>query len=357
MDVFKIETDYDSTGNSPWNALWYEGKAHDLQALQRPARLEHVWKTPVVTLETRDRAPDVFEFMSYWAVPDPVRELLAPLVSSTVEFLPLSIAKGPALFVLHPLIARSLDERAIVESNPVSHNITNIRRYSFGQSEEAAPMFTVRQPLGSWAGDGGYVCSDVLVSRPVKELCASLTGIRFRPVVSSPIMSSANPDWIRVQGTPESTRQSLLQRTGGFPRKLVPTEHRVFVYKLDNRTHGVCFEPRVPLYWTIDFLSWLSDGRMSAGVASAVGWITSPGTGVRYFLSRVPGQPTDTIHGLSAGGMPIEINIPTMAARPSYVLLDAMPEPLLQRKPDQLILDFKVSIDSDPRLLDDIREV
>ena len=39
MQVFRIKTAYDETGNSPWDALWYDGDDEDLDSLDCQMRL------------------------------------------------------------------------------------------------------------------------------------------------------------------------------------------------------------------------------------------------------------------------------------------------------------------------------
>lgn len=172
MQVFKLNIAYDEEGNSPWDALWYDGDEEDIEVLDCQMRLGAVWKSPQIRFEKRDQTPDVYGFQTYFAVSERIRDRLLPIVEEAVEFLPLSVDAVTPLFALHPLFRADLDERAIVSKNSVSGNISVIRSYSFNPEElqDAIPIFQVRQPNGSKARNAGYPCSGVLVSQDVVEV-------------------------------------------------------------------------------------------------------------------------------------------------------------------------------------------
>ncbi len=173
VEVFRIETEYDVDLNSPWDGLWYQGEDYDLNVLAFEARLQPVWKAPVARIENREHRPDIYEFQAFYAVTERVRNILSPLVKDTVEFLPLSIASGERLFVLHPLLRADLDyTRAVVHRNVVGGNIIKVEQYAFPAiQEEVMHMFQLRQAPGSFSRDTGFAYSSVLVSREFKELC------------------------------------------------------------------------------------------------------------------------------------------------------------------------------------------
>lgn len=169
MQVYKISTAYDEDGNSPWDAIWYDGDDEDLDVLGCPMRLGAIWSSPQTRLEKRNKTPDIYAFQLYYAVSERVKAQLLPIVEDTAEFLPLSTDSAEPLFVLHPLLRLDLDERAVVLKNSVSGNITVIKKYSFDPHdfEERIPIFQVRQGLGSVARSAGFPCTGVLVCRDV----------------------------------------------------------------------------------------------------------------------------------------------------------------------------------------------
>jgi hypothetical protein len=183
--VYRMRTAYNENGDSPWDALWYDGDDEDLEPLDGQMRLAAVWSGPCIRLEKRDVKPDFFVFQLYYATTQAVCRLLSPLVGDTVEFLPLEINSDSPLFVMHPLLRVEFDEKAVV-NNKAGENITVVRTYSFDakQFEEDMHVFQVRQAIGSAARNAGYPCSGVLVSAEFKQLCEknNLQGIVFESV-------------------------------------------------------------------------------------------------------------------------------------------------------------------------------
>jgi hypothetical protein len=186
MDVYKIMTQYDERGNSPWDALWYDGGDEDLDPLDSEIRLAAVWAPPVVRLERRHKTPDIYVLHVYRVVTTPARELLSPLVAKLVEFLPISTAGTRGLYVMHPLLRVDLGRDAVVTPTRPGENITVVRKYSFapGQLTDGMHVFQVRQAPGSPGRDAGYPVSGVLVSSRFKKLCekAELRGVTFEKV-------------------------------------------------------------------------------------------------------------------------------------------------------------------------------
>src|SRR6185312_6664858 len=103
MEVFKLGADYDVLGNSPWDALWYDGDDDDLDALDCQMRLMPIWKPPLVRLEKRDQRPDIYIFQVYYVCTRRISHILYPLVSDSVEFLPIRISERKRLYVMHPV--------------------------------------------------------------------------------------------------------------------------------------------------------------------------------------------------------------------------------------------------------------
>jgi hypothetical protein len=186
MRIFRVRTAYDDQGNSPWDAVWYDGDDSDLDVLDTEIGVARVWKPPAVRFEKRVRSPDIYVFQVWFAVTERVSKILSPLVTDTVEFLPLHVAGHDPFLVLHSLRRVDLDQNAIVRQGEVSGNISVIRKYSFRreQLEEGLHVFQVRQALGSASRDAGLACSGVLVSSEFKQACEKnkLLGVTFEEV-------------------------------------------------------------------------------------------------------------------------------------------------------------------------------
>jgi hypothetical protein len=68
MQYFVVDTDWDENLNSPWDALWHEGEYNALGCLDGSKPLKAIWKSPEITLESRDKIPDVYSFELHFAV-------------------------------------------------------------------------------------------------------------------------------------------------------------------------------------------------------------------------------------------------------------------------------------------------
>ncbi len=191
MDYFVIDTDWDENLDSPWDTLWDECEFGALDCLGGSLPLAAIWKAPSVTLERRIKRPDVYSFVLNYAVSERVRDLFAPIVQKEAEFLPLAVPQLDPVFVVHPLWPVDFDERAEVQCNGVSHNITVVRKYSFtldpDQYNGPRHMFRMRQAKGSAARDHGFTMSRVIVSEVIKAVCEEhgVTGIVFKEVQSA----------------------------------------------------------------------------------------------------------------------------------------------------------------------------
>jgi hypothetical protein len=200
VDYFVIDTDWDETLNSPWDALWYEGDSEALDCLAGSLPLEAIWKAPRVKIERRHKRPDVYSFELNRAVTKRVRDMVAPIVREEAEFLPLAIPRIDPIFVIHPLWPIDLDDGAEVQCNEVSRNIAVVRRFSFtldpDQYDGPRHLFRMRQAKGSAARDHGFTLSTLIVSEVIKAVCEEhgVTGIVFKKVQSAtkPEGTSAN---------------------------------------------------------------------------------------------------------------------------------------------------------------------
>jgi hypothetical protein len=187
VDYFWIDTDWDPSFNSPWDALWFEGDDDEaLDCLHGSLRLAAIWRPPTVTLQKRIKRPDVFCFVLHYAATKAVRDLWAPIVREEAEFLPLAVPEIGPVFVIHPLWPVDFDERAEVSPTGPRQNITVVRKYSFTLDPDAYDgprhLFRMRQAKGSPSRDAGCTLNRLIVSDKIKRVSekARIAGIVFK---------------------------------------------------------------------------------------------------------------------------------------------------------------------------------
>jgi hypothetical protein len=191
VEYYVIETDWDESLNSPWDALWDDLPYDALGCLDGSLPLAAVWKSPRVTLETRAKRPDVFGFVLHYAVTEAVRDLIGPIVGEESEFLPLEVPEVGPLYVIHPLWPVEFDDRADVGRNEVSGNISVVRKYSFtldpDRYDGQRHLFRMLQAKGSAGRDHGCTLSRLIVSGKIKSAAdkAGIRGIVFKHVCSA----------------------------------------------------------------------------------------------------------------------------------------------------------------------------
>ncbi len=187
MQYFAIDTDWDESLNSPWDALWHEGEYDALGCLDGSLPLKAIWKSPEITLESRDNTPDVYSFELHYAVNERTRNLIAPIVKDEAEFLPLNIPEKDTAYVIHPLWPVDFDDQAEVHCNAVSKNITVVHKYSFTldprEFDGPRHLFRMRQAKGSAARDDGSTLKTLIVSETIRDVCEgnAVEGITFKP--------------------------------------------------------------------------------------------------------------------------------------------------------------------------------
>jgi len=185
VDYFWIDTDWDASHNSPWDALWLEGDGEAPDCLDGSFALAAIWKSPSVTLQRRIKRPDVYGFVLHYAVTKAVRDLWASIVLEEAEFLPLSVQGIDPVYVIHPLWPVDFDERAEVSPTGVRQNISVVRKYSFTLNPDAYDgprhLFRMRQAIGSPSRDNGRTLSRLIVSEKIRQVseAARVTGIVF----------------------------------------------------------------------------------------------------------------------------------------------------------------------------------
>src|SRR5580658_10053658 len=124
---------YDGLGNSPWDAIWYDGEDEDLDVLDCEMRVGPVWRPPLVRVERRERRPAIYGFQLRFAMAEAACKQLSSLLGDTVEFLRLRVKRKTPLFVMHrccvSIWMRKLWSVAIasVETSPSSIGIASLK--------------------------------------------------------------------------------------------------------------------------------------------------------------------------------------------------------------------------------------
>jgi len=191
VKYYLIDVDYDAKGNAPWDAVWHTLSYDALDCLRGSLPLAAIWKSPKTILNRQKKRPDVFDFLSHFAVTKAVRDLLAKIVGEEAEFLPLKVPELDLLFVIHPLWPIDFDKRAVVQCNEVSGNITAVRKYSFtidpSKYDRPRHLFRMRQAKDSAARNAGSTLTPLIVSETVKEAMqkAKVQGIVFKQICSA----------------------------------------------------------------------------------------------------------------------------------------------------------------------------
>jgi len=116
------------------------------------------------------------------------RDVLAPAIDNSAEWLPAEIDGLGEFYILHPLRSCSLGPAAQFVRNPVSGNITQIEKYDFQETElQTAAIFYPAQTPGSAAHAVGS-CFRALISTEPSALLwnrAGLRGVRFEPLANA----------------------------------------------------------------------------------------------------------------------------------------------------------------------------
>ena len=183
--VFKLEPDYDAHGNSPWHWLNSDADLFAWDFLARAVPQRHRWIPLPVTL-MRENALGDFLYLtagSGFVASAKAIEVIAPLLSDTVEFLPVACGQSDKLFVMHILRHVDLGANARTNQKSSNKNVTVVHDYDFkSQAINGLHLFMVRQPLGCPAGDGGFATHSIFASSEFRTVVESsqLRGLSFR---------------------------------------------------------------------------------------------------------------------------------------------------------------------------------
>ncbi len=161
-------------------------------------------------------------------------------------------------------------------------------------------------------------------------------------------MRPENPSWILVHGSGlEIIQQSVCEYTSlfGYDR---PVPHKVSIFQLDDNRWALTFDPQVSPYTFTNLICWLNDPNMTQGVDHAVGWLTAPGSKVRYFLIHEASNPAgDTLVGIGDDGTQISVNLPDCSVSPTDDQITPLPEPGWLTQHIQPVRVFEISSEDD----------
>lgn len=156
-----------------------------------------------------------------------------------------------------------------------------------------------------------------------------------------------NRDWILVRGgTAEAIRAAVVGHSK-VAAPVAPAEFRVQVYRLGGGDHAVRADPPLPPYTFANLINWLDDPA-ETGAASAVGWLTSPGSGTRYSLApKVANAGGDTLVGLGDDGERVEVFLPDCSLTAAHNRFTPADEPAIDFSQLQPAEEFVVIADAD----------
>lgn len=221
----------------------------------------------------------------------------------------------------------------------------------------AAPLVSV----GSMIVNGARVPPDanlfrivghetvLVASQALRQEASNLQGVSFITIASqvSVRMFCDNPNWILVQGsTPDAIKRATLEYLG-LSAKKAPTHHRATVFRSDDG-FGLTFAPTIHPYSFVNLIGWLDDSRRLGPTCRALGWITSPGSGIRYcFSPQGPDKHGCTLAGISSDGVPVEVNRPDGSlTQTGREVASPIEEPSIPSNIEN-VDEFIVTVDSD----------
>ncbi|MCY2928217.1 MAG: hypothetical protein NTV86_01740 [Planctomycetota bacterium] len=165
----------------------------------------------------------------------------------------------------------------------------------------------------------------------------------------SPEVHKMGQDWILVQqGKPELVEKAI-QNYASNCRNEKLKGFRISVVKHPSGFVAVTFPDGLPPYDIVNLIGWLNQPSEVKGIRGAVGWLTSPESGLRYGLKSDSGNRLgDTLIGRSSDGNSVQVYLPEAAICPISRRVDSPLEPdtsAIQTVPG---LTFTVTLDVDP---------
>jgi hypothetical protein len=118
-------------------------------------------------------------------------------------------------------------------------------------------------------------------------------------------------NWILVQrGAPDAVAQAI-EAYGKLYPATVPQACTLVISRSAWGGLGIRLPDRVPTYSFVNLIGWLNRPPDMPGVASAIGWYTSPATGIRYALYPDPKNSWgDTLIGYNRQNQAVSVYLP-----------------------------------------------
>lgn len=161
-----------------------------------------------------------------------------------------------------------------------------------------------------------------------------------------PTMHPENGDWILVYGSkPEAIRKAV-EGNSSVSACEVPSSHRVSIFGLDSDRFGVRFYPKILPYDFVNLIAWLNDPELTPGSTRVLGWLTSPASGVRYYLTpKRPNEGCDTLLGVRSDGVPVSVSCSGCRLSRTPGGIDPIPEP--PESSAVPLTEFEITADAD----------
>jgi len=187
--LFQITPPWNNTGDNPYPWVDSADGLFEPADIFRLQPLVQDWSVPHLITSASSPNLDAYCCPSGLYLFSPMaRDVLAPAIDNSAEWLPAEIDGLGEFYILHPLRSCSLGPAAQFVRNPVSGNITQIEKYDFQETElQTAAIFYPAQTPGSAAHAVGS-CFRALISTEPSALLwnrAGLRGVRFEPLANA----------------------------------------------------------------------------------------------------------------------------------------------------------------------------
>jgi len=168
------------------------------------------------------------------------------------------------------------------------------------------------------------------------------------PLAQSSIVTKAAQGWILVKnGSPELVRKAVEEHADFFG-KVRPKEFRVALKSHPSGFLAVTFPDGIPPYNLVNLIGWLDQPVDIDQVSGAVGWITSPSSGVRYSLQPdTDNEWGDTLIGAPVKGKSVQVYLPEAGLCELTRHIGYLPEPDLSSIREESGTTFTIKLDVD----------
>jgi hypothetical protein len=150
-----------------------------------------------------------------------------------------------------------------------------------------------------------------------------------------------------LTGSPELAHETVQEHSDLF-RKVKAPDFPVHIALHPDGFTAVQFPEGLPPYHFVNLLAVLNAPKADEQTGAA-GWITSPGTGIRYSLQpEFDNEWGDTLVGSSWEGAPVRVYLPERAMCSLSTLVPPLPEPDFSAVPADGGIATSVRCDVDP---------